>query len=66
MFRVPAPITYSVNGKQYIAVVVGNGGAQTATFPVLVPEIENPPDRGAAIWVFELSEKHSAKAENSR
>jgi alcohol dehydrogenase (cytochrome c) len=52
------PITYSVDGKQYVAVVVGNGGAQTATFPVLVPEIQNPPDRGAAIWVFELPEKH--------
>jgi alcohol dehydrogenase (cytochrome c) len=59
------PITYSVNGKQYVAVVVGNGGAQTATFPVLVPEIENPPDRGAAVWVFELPEKHPPKAANS-
>ena len=36
-----------VNGKQYIAVTVGNGGAQAATFPALVPEIKNPPDRGA-------------------
>jgi alcohol dehydrogenase (cytochrome c) len=53
-----APITYSVDGRQYIAVVVGNGGAQTATFPVLVPEIQNPPDHGAAIWVFGLPEKH--------
>jgi alcohol dehydrogenase (cytochrome c) len=51
------PITYSVGGKQYLAVVVGNGGAQTGTFPVLVPEIQNPPDRGAAIWVFELPDK---------
>ena len=49
-----APISYTVNGKQYIAVVVGNGGAQAATFPALVPEIKNPPDRGASIWVFEL------------
>lgn len=48
------PISYSVNGKQYVAVVVGNGGAQAATWPPLVPEIRNPPDRGAAIWVFEL------------
>ena len=43
-----APISYSVNGKQYIAVGVGNGGAQAATFPVLVPEIQNrpfPPDQ---------------------
>jgi alcohol dehydrogenase (cytochrome c) len=53
------PITYSVDGKQYVAVVVGNGGAQTGTFPVLVPEIQNPPDHGAAIWVFELPEKVS-------
>ena len=50
------PITYMVNGKQYIAMVVGNGGAQAATFPVLLPELENPPDRGAAIWVFALPE----------
>jgi alcohol dehydrogenase (cytochrome c) len=52
-----APITYTVNGKQYIAVVVGNGGAQAATFPALVPEIKNPPDRGAAVWVFELPDR---------
>jgi alcohol dehydrogenase (cytochrome c) len=48
------PITYSVNGKQYVAVVVGNGGAQAETFPVLVPEIHNPPNGGAELWVFEL------------
>jgi hypothetical protein len=34
--------------------VVGNGGAQAITFPPLVPEIRNPPDRGAGVWVFEL------------
>jgi alcohol dehydrogenase (cytochrome c) len=47
------PITYSVGGKQYMAVVVGYGGV----FPVLVPEIQNPPDHGATIWVFELPEE---------
>ena len=52
-----APISYMVNGKQYIAVMVGNGGAQAATFPALVPEIQNPPDRSAAIWVFELPDR---------
>ena len=51
------PITYSVNGKQYVAVVVGNGGAHTITWPPLVPEIQNPPAGGAALWVFELPEK---------
>jgi alcohol dehydrogenase (cytochrome c) len=48
------PITYTVNGKQYVAVVVGNGGAQAATWPPLLPDIKNPPDRESAIWVFEL------------
>jgi alcohol dehydrogenase (cytochrome c) len=54
------PITFSVDGKQYLAVVVGAGGAQSFTFPVLVPEIHLPPDHGAEIWVFELPEKKSA------
>ena len=48
------PISYSVNGKQYVAVVVGNGGAQASTWPPLVPDIQNPPGGSATIWVFEL------------
>ena len=52
-----APITYQVNGKQYIAVVTGNGGPQSATFPALVPEIQNPPDHGSSLWVFELPDR---------
>jgi len=52
------PISYSVNGKQYIAVTVGNGGAQPSTWPPLVPEIQNPPGGAAQIWVFELPTKN--------
>ena len=37
-------MTYLANGRQYVAMIVGNGGAQAATFPALVPEIRNPPD----------------------
>jgi alcohol dehydrogenase (cytochrome c) len=55
------PIAFLVNGKEYLAVVVGAGGAQSVTFPVLVPEIRLPPDHGAEIWVFELPEKKSAR-----
>ncbi len=55
------PITFSVNGQEYLAVVVGAGGAQSVTFPVLVPEIQLPPDHGAAVWVFALPEKRSVK-----
>jgi len=49
-----APISYAVGGKQYIAMVVGSGGYQSGSYNVMVPEIRNPPDRGAALWVFEL------------
>jgi alcohol dehydrogenase (cytochrome c) len=49
-----APISYTVNGKQYVAITVGNGGPQAGTFTHLVPEILNPPEPGAALWVFEL------------
>ncbi len=48
------PISFSVQGKQYLAVVVGGGGSIPATYPVLVPEIQNPPEHGAEVWVFAL------------
>jgi PQQ-dependent dehydrogenase (methanol/ethanol family) len=48
------PITYAVNGKQYVAVVVGYGGVQPSTFAGLIPEISLPVARSSAIWVFEL------------
>jgi alcohol dehydrogenase (cytochrome c) len=48
-----APIAYMVNGKQYIAIGVGNGGAQATGFAALTPEIQNL-DRSPAVWVFQL------------
>jgi alcohol dehydrogenase (cytochrome c) len=60
------PITYSVGGKQYLAVVVGNGNAHASSWVPLVPEIHNPLDHGGAIWVFELPEKDLAKEKVSR
>lgn len=51
------PITYSIRGKQYVAMVVGSGGPETLTYTALVPEIRNPPEHGAAVWVFELPTK---------
>jgi alcohol dehydrogenase (cytochrome c) len=49
-----SPMTYSIDGKQYVAVVTGQGGFHAASYAPLVPELRSPPDRGAAIWVFEL------------
>ena len=57
-----APISYSANGQEYVAVVVGPGGYQSNSYDVLVPEIQNPPDHGAAIWVFEVPARPAAKA----
>jgi alcohol dehydrogenase (cytochrome c) len=55
------PISFSVNGKQYLAVVVGGGGSIPSTYPVLVPEIQNPPEHGATIWVLALPERTDAR-----
>jgi len=48
------PITFAVDGKQYIAIVVGYGGAQTASYGRLVPEITLPAAPSSSVWVFEL------------
>ena len=54
------PITYAVDGVQYVAFVAGNplGGASwAATVPNdLLPELRNPRNAGNAIFVFALSE----------
>lgn len=49
-----APISYMVDGKQYVAVVAGFGSPYTATLPVLTPEIAMPVAPSSSIWVFAL------------
>jgi alcohol dehydrogenase (cytochrome c) len=56
-----APITYAVNGQQYVAIIVGPGGFQSNAYLPLVPEIQNPPDHGAAIWVFEVDTNNGGR-----
>jgi alcohol dehydrogenase (cytochrome c) len=50
-----APISYLVNGRQYVAMTVGNGGAIPSTWWPLMPDVQNPPDRSAGLWVFEVA-----------
>ena len=52
-----APISFSVSGKQYIAVTTGSGGPMTRTWLSMLPEIRNPPASGATVWVFELPDR---------
>ncbi len=47
------PISYSVNGKQYVAVAVGSGSSHSKALATLTPEIRNP-DGGSVLWVFAL------------
>jgi alcohol dehydrogenase (cytochrome c) len=47
------PITYSVDGRQYVAVVAGGGSILGAIARGLVPELA-PPVAGTTVVVFEL------------
>ena len=47
-----APITYMVDGEQYVAVVVGFGSPLSMGFTQLVPDILTPVRPSAAIYVF--------------
>jgi alcohol dehydrogenase (cytochrome c) len=49
-----APITYMVDGKQYVAMVVGFGSLQSTGFLQLVPDISTPVRPSSAIYVFAL------------
>jgi alcohol dehydrogenase (cytochrome c) len=56
------PITYSVKGKQYVAVVVGYGESAPSVFTVLTPEIPLPIARSSSIWVFALPDGVSSSS----
>ncbi len=47
------PISYMVDGVQYVAVPVGQGSGPSRAFAVLTPEIVNPAG-GSALYVFRL------------
>jgi alcohol dehydrogenase (cytochrome c) len=48
------PITYAVDGDQYVAVVAGGGNALEATRGSLTPEIEDPAG-SPVLFVFKLA-----------
>ena len=49
-----APITYAVDGKQYVAVVTGYGNPLSFGIPDVIPEMQMPPVNSSAIYVFAL------------
>ncbi|HKT78979.1 MAG TPA: PQQ-binding-like beta-propeller repeat protein [Vicinamibacterales bacterium] len=51
------PATFSVGGKQYVAVTTGLGGGSPRDVPrTIIPEIKYP-DKGQMLFVFELPDK---------
>jgi alcohol dehydrogenase (cytochrome c) len=51
------PVTFSANGKQYVAVTTGNGGGSPRQVPrTIIPEV-NPPINGHTLYVFELPKR---------
>jgi alcohol dehydrogenase (cytochrome c) len=50
-------VTFTANGKQYVAVTTGNGGGSPRQVPrTIAPEI-NPPVNGHTLYVFELPKR---------
>jgi alcohol dehydrogenase (cytochrome c) len=48
------PVSFAIDGKQYIAVTTGLGGGSPRDVPhVIAPEIHHP-GNGNALYVFEL------------
>ncbi len=47
------PVSYRVGGRQYVAVVAGNGSTLPKALGGLTPEIANP-TQGSVLWVFAL------------
>ncbi|ALO47265.1 PQQ-binding-like beta-propeller repeat protein [Pseudohongiella spirulinae] len=48
------PLTFSIDGKQYIAVTTANGGTSPRMVPRVVASEINPPRSGNAVYVFAL------------
>ncbi len=52
-----SPVTYSVDGKQYIAIVTGMGNPLAFGLPGYTPEIPLPPVNSSSLYVFALPDQ---------
>jgi PQQ-dependent dehydrogenase (methanol/ethanol family) len=51
------PVSYSIGGKQYIAVTTGKGGGSPWLVPNTISPEVNPPNEGFALYVYALPDK---------
>ena len=52
-----SPITYSVDGKQYVAMVTGAGNPLSFGIPDVIPETQLPSVNSSSVYVFALPEE---------
>ena len=60
-----SPITYAINGEQYVAVVAGGGGAFDSAAKPFTPEIDSPAP-GLTVVVFKLAPSPANKTAAKR
>jgi alcohol dehydrogenase (cytochrome c) len=51
------PVTFSIDGKQYVGITSGNGGGSPRLVPATIAPDLHPPATGNALYVFALPEK---------
>jgi alcohol dehydrogenase (cytochrome c) len=51
------PVSFSVDGRQYVAVTTGLGGGSPRLVPQLIAREIQPPQRGHALYVFALPDE---------
>jgi len=51
------PVTFSIDGKQYIGITTGNGGGSPRLVPATIAPELHPPATGNAMYVFALPDK---------
>jgi len=51
------PITFTVEGKQYVAIPTGNGGGSPRNVPATIAPDIHPPTTGNALYVFALPDR---------
>ena len=49
------PLSFSIDGQQYIAVTTANGGTSPRMVPRIVAQDLNPPRDGNAVYVFSVN-----------
>jgi alcohol dehydrogenase (cytochrome c) len=55
------PVTFSVGGKQYVAVTTGLGGGSPRNVPRMIEPDVHHPQNGNALYVFALPDKNTSK-----